>query len=353
VIILVAVMGVVLFIILALIVQSSFYEEPVKVVEEGGRDVTDTGLDAPDPDLSDEPLAPVRTERELFCLDFLQAVADNDVDGIQGMFNFSVYYRVNKSDEDPHWDDLPDLDQIMKKQAYTQALTDDSAGGGGFVRVSEILFTKELAWDGTEGEVEVGLKNKNNGREQERNFKVKRFGSYMMIYDYAVGEEHGGDLAVQEEAPKTLDQKYKRRVSPVGEIREQAFTPDTDEGTAAEIRMLVDDLLGENRARSRDSRTRLLDYGKKSIPGILNGMVGLDMTREEDVAKANKCVSLMRTLTGRNFRFVPGFVHESELESMAADLNLAIGRWFGWWDRNKDSWTGRDLEKEQEGMDDW
>jgi hypothetical protein len=280
-------------------------------------------------------------------------VSDNDVDGLQRMFNFSVYYRVNKSKDDPHWGDLSDLGQVMRKQEDTERLTDDSAGGGGFVRAADVAYTKELAWDGTEGEVEIGLKNKNNGREQERTFKVHRVGKYMMVFDYQVGEEHGGDLAMVEDAPETLDQKYKRRVSPVGEIREVAFTPDTDEGAASEIRMLVDDMLGENRMRSREARMRLLDHGKKSIPALLNGMVGLDMTKEGDVSRANKCVSALKTLTGRNFRFIPGFVSESELESMAADLNLAIGRWFGWWERNKDTWTGRDLEKEQEGMDDW
>jgi hypothetical protein len=280
-------------------------------------------------------------------------VADNNVDAIQRMFNFPVYYRMNKGEDDPHWSDLPELDQIMKKKEYTERLTNDRADGGGFVRSAEILFAKELSWDGTEGEVEVGLRHTQNGREQERLFLLKKSGPIMMIYDYEVGEEHGGDLAMGEEPPKTLDQKYKRRISPVGEIREVAFTPDTDEVTAGQIRMLVEDLVGQTRTRSREAKMRLLDHGKKAIPGLLNMMVGLDMTRENDIARANKCVSLLRTLTGRNFHFVPGFASDSEMESMAADLKLAMGRWFGWWERNKDTWTGRDLEKEREEGDDW
>ena len=214
VIILVSIMGVVLFIILALIVQSTFKDVSLPEEDEDTRAATESGIEDSETTRDVEPAGPVRSERETFCLDFLQAVADNNVDAIQRMFNFPVYYRVNKGEDDPHWSDLPELDRIMKKKEYTERLTNDRADGGGFVRSAEVLFTKELTWDGTEGEVEVVLRHKQNGREQERLFLLMKTGPFMMIYDYEVGEEHGGDLVMGEEPPKTLDQKYKRRISP-------------------------------------------------------------------------------------------------------------------------------------------
>ncbi len=351
-IILFSLLGLGLFIIIAMIVQSSLQDRKPTAVHGGEGGIEEDFSKASGAGEMEEgkTTGPVRTARELFVLEFLQAASDDDLDAIQRMFNYPLYHRMNKGADDPHWDDLADLDKILKKQEYTERLTDDSVKGGGFLRKAKGVYTKEIAWDGKEGEVEVGLKNMNNGREQERNYKIRQLAGRLLIFDYRVGEEHGGDLVPTGAKPGTLDQKYKRRVSPIGEIREVAGTPDTDQTEAAEIKMLIEDLQGGNRRRSRDARERLLDFGKKAIPGLLNGLVGLEMSREDDVARANKCISLLRTLTGRNFRFTPGFADESELGSLAADLTQSIGRWFGWWERNKDTWTGRE---EIEATDDW
>jgi len=344
--IILALTGAGLLIIVAMIFSISGEGEPEKKPPPVEQDTSNETVH------TDEykPLEVVRTERELFCLDFLQAVSDNDVDAILKMFNFGVYHRLHKAGGEPRWNDFDEVSQLLKKKDYTQAMTNDSAQGGGFVRSSEVVHVKESSWDNEKGQVDVRLKNTHNGRLQDRSYQISRIGNDLVIFDYTVGPEYGGDLDKPEDKPKTLDEKYKHRVNPLGEIVEQEYTPDTDKDTVYRLEMLTEDLLGDSRNASREARESLIDLGKKSIPAVLNKMVGLDMKSEEDIAVANKCVSVLRVLTGRSFRFQPGMFLDSMLESQATDLTRSIQRWFGWWDRNKDTWEGRDIEEE---MEDW
>lgn len=346
--ILFSILGVGLFIIIALIVQSSFEDEPLPVkkketVEEEGPAATEVV------EMEEAPPEPVRTARELFCLDFLDAVAENNVERLQQMFNFPVYHRLNRAEGEPQWTDLDDVDRIMRKQEYTDRLTDDSAAGGSFVRNAEVLFTKENSWDGSEGEIEVELEHRSNGGKQLRSFTIKSFGSSFTIVDFVVGPVRGGDLAAAGEGASTLDEKYKRRVNPAGEIATVEYPPDTDDRTKAELKYLLKALVNEDRNKAWKARGKIEEIGKPAIPGLLNQMVGLDMTQRDDVAKANKYVTILRKITGRTFGFDPSFMTDSQLGSQAADLEHSLRRWFGWWDRNKDTWTEReDLEEEED-----
>jgi predicted Zn finger-like uncharacterized protein len=347
--------GLVLFILVALLVQSSFEEDGPSQMDQrdytrDGRPDQDQGGQPPPAGTAGEERA-LETEAEIFCRTFMRMAANNDVNALQDMFSYSGYHRLNRSEDEPQWNDLPPLDQIMKKKEYTARLTDDTARGGAFLRGADIVRLEETAWDGDKGVVEVTLKHRHNGREQDRTFMVQRMGGQLMIYDYTVGPERGGDLVVvTEDAPRTLDEKYKKRISPEGTIEEVAFTPDTDEATAAELTRLTKDLLGENRSASHDARERLIALGKKSVPALLNRLVGLDMAKDADITEANKCISVLRILTGQSFRFSPGMLHETLLDDQAEDLRRSLRLWFGWWDKNKATWTGRDLEKETE---DW
>jgi hypothetical protein len=278
-------------------------------------------------------------------LDFLEAVAENNVDELQKMFNFPVYHRLKRAEGEPQWTDLDEVDRVMRKQAYTDRLTNDTAEGGGFVRNAAVLFTREASWDGAEGVIEVELEHVNNGRKQLRRFTVKRFGSSFTVIDFAVGPERGGDLDLVEEGVTTLDEKYKKRVNPAGEITTVDYLPDTDERTKAELKYLLKALTSDDRNKAWKARGKIEEIGKPAIPGLLNQMVGLDMAKREDVAEANKYVTILRKITGRTFGFDPSFMTDTQLDSQAADLEHSLRRWFGWWERNKDTWTHRvDLE---------
>ena len=351
-----ALLGTGLFVILALIVQSSIKKPPLPPEEArdfslpggekaggGGAPEARTGAQRPPP-------APERTERERFALEFLRAVADNDEAELQHLFNFPAYHRIHKPAGAPSLDELDEVDRVLKKKEYLDALTGDDPSGGGFLRTAEVREVRELSWNGEEGEVEVKLENPHNGRRQERRLRLRAVGSRLTVCDVEVGPVHGGDL--EREAPKevTLEEKYARRVNPLGEIRRIPYTGDTDAAEAQRLRGLVQDLLGEDRPRAREARRALREAGKRAVPALLNALVGLDMGRVEDVSRANTCASLLRELTGMNFHFIPGFIEESRLDSVSADLEASIRRWFGWWEAHKDTWDGTPArEPEGEG----
>ena len=350
---LVSLLGVGLFVILGLIVHSSLSktEGPPPELRDfsppAGRQ--ESGTDAENlPSGKETAPSPERTERERFCLDFLRAVEENDTDKLQHMFNFPAFHRIHKKAGDPSLDELEEVDRVLKKKEYLEALTDDTDGGGGFLRKSEVREVSELSWNGEEGEVEVKLENPHNGRLQERRLRLRAVGSRLTVYDCETGPVHGGDLERKPSKTVTLEEKYRRRVSPLGEIQRVSYTEDTDEAEAERIQGLVQDLLGENRLRVRSARQALRKLGKRAVPGLLNALVGLDMTRIEDVSRANTCTSMLRDLTGMNFHFIPGFIEESRLDSVSADLEASLRRWFGWWDNNKDRWDGKPV-REPEG----
>jgi len=209
----------------------------------------------------------------------------------------------------------------------------------------------EKSWDGSEGQVDVGFENQHNGRLHERLYTVKKTGPKYYVAHFSVSAEHGGDLdIVKVDGPKTLDEKYKRRISLEGEIKEIEYTPETTDSLKSELEELTEDLISDGRKKSRVARERLIKIGKPAIPAILNQIVPLDFTSEDDLGKTNKCVSALRIITGRTFGFSPAMLESAVNESTASDFQISIKRWFGWWERNHKTWKGRDIEKE---MEDW
>jgi|GEM_PF-2109029 len=293
------------------------------------------------------PSAPVRTAREVFCVDFVRALADFELDRLQDMINFSVYHNNQRQSHEPLWSDLSELDQILRKQAYLEALTNDAPGGTGFVKNAAVEATEELSSSKDRAEIRMVLRHTLNERRQERTFKLVKIGERWLLADMSAGPEYGGDLdAVAEEKPTTLDEKFERRINPEGEIALLPFLPETTEEEKAGIVELVALLIGDDRKRSHPAKERLIEIGKPAIPGLLNALVPLRWSDSDDIAKANKCVSALRSITGRHFGFAPGFQGNAARGSVEADLSHSIRRWFGWWQRYKDTWEGREDETE-------
>jgi hypothetical protein len=236
-------------------------------------------------------------------------------------------------------------------EQYLNALTDDSPQGAAFARDSAIDAVREVSASSKRAEVEVLLHNLINDRRQKRTLHLAWIGDSWRLVDQAVGPEYGGDLdAVAEDAPATLDEKYVHRVSPEGAIAEVAFLDETSASKCAELERLVSDLVSDNRKLSFEARERLIRIGKPAIPALLNALVPVDFSDRTEIAKANRVIHPLRVITGQSFGFSPGFQNVAIRGSLEEDLKHSVRLWFGWWDRNKDSWEGRDIEKEQK---DW
>jgi hypothetical protein len=291
-----------------------------------------------------------RTEAEKFCLRFIESLARSDLDQVQKMINFQLFHDERTGNDGLRWTDLEELDRFLKRKEYIEALTAETAEGAAFVRHAALESSEELSSDGRRAEVEFLLRNVMNGRMQKRTFRLAKIGESWVLIDQAVGAEYGGDLdAVAEEGPKTLDEKYARRINPEGEIAPVDFLPETSESQRRELTSLAADLVGEDKSRSHEARERLIKIGKPAIPALLNGLVPLDYGNQDDIAKANRHIYVLRLITGQSFGFSPGFQDVAVRGSMKEDLLHAVRLWFGWWHRYKDVWEGRDIKGEMEG----
>lgn len=297
----------------------------------------------------EEPDRVVQTEVEKACVQFIAAVSDNDTDRLRLMVNFPLYHKTRSGGA--LWSDLEELDQILKLQEYIGALTDDSPQGAGFAREAAVEKVEEISNDGKKAAVEMVLHNLLNDRRQNRSLSLHRIGDTWAVIEQTVGDEYGGDLdRVAEEKPKTLDEKYNNRLNPEGALEEVEFLEETSATKRKALQRLVTDLVGDDRERSIAAREKLTTEAKAAIPALLNGLVPLDYSNHDDIAKANRIIHLLRPITGKAFGFSPGFQETVIHGSMEADLKHAVRLWFGWWKRYKDVWKGRDIEKE---MKDW
>ncbi len=292
----------------------------------------------------------VKTEREKFCIRFLEFQRNADLDALQDSINFPVYHNAAGGDNSL-WSDLSDLDQVLKKQEVLDTLTDDTRPDGEFLRHASVRSTKEISFSDRKAEVEILLRNQANGREQKRTFSLVRIGDNWTVGGMKIGPQYGGDLdAVAGDGPKTLDEKYENRISPDKEITEVDFLPETSNTEKEQLIRFARDLIGDERQRSFEARKRLSKLGKPAIPALLNQLIALDFERGEDLSRANRCITVLRQITGRSFGFSPGFQQSEESTGTEEEMNRAIQLWFGWWRRNKETWKERDLKKE---MEDW
>ena len=342
--------GVVLIVVLAVFLPGSEEEDGAPGPAAPEKRPPAVAAPAPERTAPPAPARAERTEAEKFCVAFLAAVGDCDLERLGNMISFILYHNARSGPRGELWTDLDEVDKILKKKEYLNALTDDTAAGAGFVRDAAVAETREISSDGNRATVEVLLENVLNGRKQKRTMKLVRIGGGWHLADQKVGPEFGGDLdAVAVEKPKTLDEKYSRRISPEGRIEKVPFLDETSPETRRELTRLVENLLGEDRNLVRDARERLVAAGKPAIPPLLSALVPVDYSDRDQIGKANRIIYVLRLITGRSFGFSPGFQDTVIRGSMEEDLKHAVRLWFGWWARYKDIWEGRDIKKEMEG----
>ncbi len=342
--------GAALFVVLIVIVESNIDRDGPAPAENNDK-VSRVERTEPDetPPQAEDPDRVVRTEAETFCVQFIAAVSDNETDRLQDMVNFPLFHKARSGGA--LWSDLEELDRILKMQEYIGALTDDSPQGAGFAREAAVEKAKEVSNDGKKAVVELVLHNLLNDRRQNRTVSLHRIGGAWAMIDQTVGEEYGGDLDhVADEKPKTLDEKYNKRLNPEGDLEAVDFLEETSATKRKALERLVRDLIGDDRERSIAAREKLTAEAKPAIPALLNGLVPLDYSDRDDIAKANRIIHVLRPITGKSFGFSPGFQNTVIRGSMEADLKHAVRLWFGWWTRYKDVWQGRDIEEE---MKDW
>lgn len=346
-------MGVGLFVVIILIVEANIDRSDKDQQQTGDTKKDQKAPASREEDRNDLPREDEvkLTEREEFCVNFINAAIDNNVERLRDMINFPAYHATRTDADGVFWNDLSETDRLFKKQEYLEAITGGPNESTNFLSGAVIEKALEKSCIQGKADVEILLRNLRNGRFEKRDFQLVKIGKNWLVAAMDVGEQYGGDLdEKEEEKPKTLDEKYTRRISPEAEIEKVDFLPGTSEQKKRELTRLAEDLSGSDRALSREAKERLIAIGKPAIPVVLNLLVGLELTNMDHVARANKCIGILREITDESFGFSPGFRAGGGSVSMEAALMKSVRLWFGWWRRNKDDWKPKPRAKKEE---DW
>jgi hypothetical protein len=344
-----------LLITAVLIVQTFFRSsEPPAVPADGPiEEVEEVPVEeAPEPDSKATAAKDVPSSRGAFCLDFLGALADGDAESAMNMLNFPALYRNRRAPSEPRWTDLSELDQVMKKQEYLQAMAAPLSEGNRFVTLLEDAEVRELGRDAKNGTGTYAIKVQDpiERKTYEIELTLMERGKAILVSGYSL-EISKPVKAVDPDAPKTLDEKYKRRISPEGEISRVAYVEGTSPAEIRELSALIERLFTGSRAERREIREKLMRYNRKAVPALLNKLVELDMTKDADVGRANTVLGILRGMTKEHFGFTPGYQVDDVYDDPVEELRRSLRRWFGWWEKNKQTWTGP--PKAPEATEDW
>ncbi len=344
-------MGVGIFVVIILIVEANIDRSDDSAKADEKKTVQREDPSPKTDQVEDQADQVIRTEREQFCVDFINASIDNNIDKLTQMINFPAYHASLTEADGTFWNDFSETDRIFKKQEYIEQLTGGSEESENFLSGATVEKTLETSCEGGKAHVEVLLRNNRNGRCQQRDFHLVKIGKNWLMASLTLGQPYGGDLdEVADNKPKTLDEKYSRRINPEAEIEKVDLLPDTSEEKKREFERLADDLCSSDRSLSREAKERLITMGKPAIPVVLNLLVDLDFKEMDHVARANKCIGILREITDQSFGFSPGFRSGGDFISMEAALEKSVSLWFGWWRRNKDHW---EPTKDKKNKEDW
>jgi hypothetical protein len=101
-----------------------------------------------------------------------------------------------------------------------------------------------------------------------------------------------------------------------------------------------------------EARDAIIEGGRNSIPALLNTLVERDhSTNDVQIREANMAIMMLREITGESFGYAPGQAKgmgQSLVTATAEERNLAVRRWFGWWNTKGRSFTKKATAEEGE-----
>ena len=200
----------------------------------------------------------------------------------------------------------------------------------------------------------VHRKRDENGGElrQDRTIEFKRSGptagwmtswiETTRIYDEATKQAEDLATAQADRAEAAAQTRVTKRAN-LGKITRVAPLPATTPARQAELDGLAALLTDLSLTREASKARRTLESaGKEAIPSLLNVMVDRENLSNGDQAMiVNQAVMGLRKITGQDYGFAPSANPGSVAGAESIEHNRqAIARWFGWWKRNKDTWSG-------------
>lgn len=191
------------------------------------------------------------------------------------------------------------------------------------------------------GEVKGVLKNPLTDETREATFRFSTTGGTWKLFalDRAAPAADGTGADEVADAPTLAPPALNR--NPEGDVETVPWVDGTSSSMQNQIESAISRLTdpGATTAAGK-ARRDLVAVGKAAIPGLLNALVPLDLSQEDDLLVAMKVTQTLMDLTGEDHLIVPGSNTGSLIGEGAKDNEVNRRRWFGWWRDHKATYSG-------------
>ena len=279
---------------------------------------------------------------------FLEAVQHGDDSEFLKIVSFpAVQDALADSEDQPPWRDLNDIDRTLARQAISERFLGDDATRE-FLRKAHVTSLNMTESQDNSARFSVTFESLTDDFRQEREVKLIKVGPSWQVAGMTAGEIYSPS-AQQAEKDR---QKVRKRSSFYGEIKTvellEETTPDVADRMESLLSVMLDLSLGRE---SSAARREMVAIGKPAIPALLNEIVTRKtMQSSEEIQQLNIISQTLRDITFENMGFTPGSATRGIMGESLDENTVALQKWFGWWERHKDTWTGPEpIEGEEDG----
>lgn len=225
-----------------------------------------------------------------------------------------------------------------------------NSGLPGYIDHDWLMIPRRFPATGDEDAVRLLIGRDKNDRPKVRGFDYKVLKGEPKDEPVAVADDLVVPDAVKKQAGfKSLDKGLEGAALPVAAkagkvdgggavlagISKVALVDGTGSGTVRDVETHIAKLVDPASTRgARDALKELTIIGKPAVPVLLNKMVGKDLKSQTDVFYCHQIIQALRDISGKRFGFEPQVGEEMLTAGAAADQEIALRRWFGWWKVN-------------------
>lgn len=270
-----------------------------------------------------------------------EAIRLGDDVALPGWIDYARMHEERRKDglDDRPWTSLSEPDKYAIREACLTALsgtTEDAL----FMKTAAIesLEVKSMARDAV-----VVLATKNPLRETTRLFTMTfsiESGAWKLVRLDRGEIEGGAPKHVLPEGPAVLNNRVTAG-SPEGTVEQVPLIDGTAPSVTSKITAAIGILTDSSATvAANGARADLVAAGKPAIPHLLNALIPLDFDRPEDALVGVRLANTLIELTGEDLPISPGVNTGSMIGEFATDNESNRKRWFGWWKKNQDRYSG-------------
>ncbi len=348
---------------------------------------------APAPTAPKRPVVPISTHPERVAVSFLRALSRGEKADIERLFDVDMYYLAwdgpgkNNTPDPQRFDRLPKEEQDKRRALAHELIMDpelaQALGADALIKWDHTPFTWSYppAIGPDNGKFDLNVRDE----------ATKPLVSVTVTVRLRAGKDASADgdkldswcvswvewrwnqstLKIAAKDKRAMDPIEERRKDlerkamagkPRGPVEADPVAVSEVPGTGPTQKSTIEDSLrvlldpGSSGPKYHGARDQLINLGRISIPFLLNYLVGKNHAdNDEDIKNSFTVIQVLDEITGLGrFGYEPTQAKDRGVGVTTAtgeDRNTAVRRWFGWWSKNHQTWSGKPKPVDEEEED--